>query len=52
MLKKLIVFAITSGVAAKLYKSYVEKQDQRASRAPARPAGGAQTRRPAQKKQA
>lgn len=52
MLKKLIVFAITSGLAAKLYKSYVEKQDQRASRTPAKPAGGTQTRRPAQKKQA
>jgi uncharacterized membrane protein YebE (DUF533 family) len=52
MLKKLIVFAITSGLAAKLYKSYVEKQDQRASRTPAKPASGPQTRRPAQKKQA
>jgi Tfp pilus assembly major pilin PilA len=26
MLKKLLVFAITSGLAAKLYKSYTEKQ--------------------------
>ena len=33
MLKKLIVFAITSGLAAKLYKSYTEKQA--ASRSPA-----------------
>jgi hypothetical protein len=52
MLKKLIVFAITSGLAAKLYKSYVEKQDQRASRTPAKPAAGAPRRRPAQKTQA
>jgi hypothetical protein len=52
MLKKLIVFAITSGLAAKLYKRYVEKQDQRASHTPAKPAARAQTRRPAQKKQA
>jgi membrane protein implicated in regulation of membrane protease activity len=29
MLKKLLMFAITSGLAAKLYKRYVEKQDQR-----------------------
>jgi len=33
MLKKLLVFAITSGLAAKLYKSYAEKQA--ASRSPA-----------------
>jgi len=26
MLKKLLVFAITSGLAAKLYKRYTEKQ--------------------------
>jgi len=52
MLKKLIVFAITSGLAAKLYKSYVDKQEQRASRTPVTPAAGAQRRRPAQKKQA
>jgi hypothetical protein len=26
MLKKLLVFAITSGLAAKLYKHYTEKQ--------------------------
>jgi len=26
MLKKLLVFAITSGLAAKLYKRYAEKQ--------------------------
>lgn len=53
MLKKLIVFAITSGLAAKLCKSYVEKQDLRASRTPAKPtAGTAQRRRPARKKQA
>jgi hypothetical protein len=26
MLKKLLVFAITSGLAAKLYKAYVNKQ--------------------------
>jgi hypothetical protein len=52
MLKKLLMFAITSGLAAKLYKSYVEKQDQRASRTPAKPAGGPQRKRPAQKKQA
>ncbi len=26
MLKKLIVFAITSGLAAKLYKAYAEKK--------------------------
>lgn len=33
MLKKLLVFAITSGLAAKLYKSYTQKQA--ASRTPA-----------------
>ena len=27
MLRKLIVFAITSGLAAKLYRSYVGKRD-------------------------
>ncbi len=27
MLRKLIVFAITSGLAAKLYRSYVSKRD-------------------------
>ena len=32
MLKKLLVFAITSGLAAKLYKHYTEKQS--ASRSP------------------
>lgn len=32
MLKKLLVLAITSGLAAKLYKSYTEKQA--ASRSP------------------
>ena len=35
MLKKLLVFAITSGLAAKLYKSYTEKQ------AASRPTGAA-----------
>lgn len=35
MLKKLLVFAITSGLAAKLYKRYTEKQ------ADSRPAGAA-----------
>ncbi|MDP2818536.1 MAG: hypothetical protein Q8O29_09730 [Polaromonas sp.] len=29
MLRKLIVFAITSGLAAKLYRSYVSKRDGR-----------------------
>jgi membrane protein implicated in regulation of membrane protease activity len=52
MLKKLLMFAITSGLAAKLYKRYVEKQDQQASRTPAKPATGPQRKRPAQKKQA
>jgi Tfp pilus assembly major pilin PilA len=52
MLKKLLVFAITSGLAAKLYKNYVEKQDQRAARTSATPARGPQRKRPAQKKQA
>jgi hypothetical protein len=49
MLKKLLMFAITSGLAAKLYKRYVEKQDQQG---PAKPANGPQRKRPAQKKQA
>lgn len=31
MLKKLLVFAITSGLAAKLYKRYAEKQAQAAT---------------------
>jgi hypothetical protein len=52
MLKKLLMFAITSGLAAKLYKSYVEKQDQRAARTPDAPAGGPQRKRATQKKQA
>jgi hypothetical protein len=39
MLKKLLVFAITSGLAAKLYKSYTEKQaaSRSANGAPAKP---------------
>ncbi len=52
MLKKLIVFAITSGLAAKLYKRYAEKQEQRASRTPAEPAAEAPRGRSAQKNQA
>lgn len=52
MLKKLLVFAITSGLAAKLYKRYVEKQDQRAPRTPTASGKETQRRRPAQKKQA
>lgn len=36
MLRKLIVFAITSGLAAKLYRNYVSKRDaaDRAANAP------------------
>ena len=50
MLKKLLVFAITSGLAAKLYKRYAEKQAQAGSRSTA--AAGSKPvarKRPAQK---
>lgn len=35
MLKKLLVFAITSGLAAKLYKRYADKRAQAVTRSPA-----------------
>ena len=50
MLKKLLVFAITSGLAAKLYKSYTEKQA--ASRSPASTGSKPVARKPASRKQA
>jgi hypothetical protein len=50
MLKKLLVFAITSGLAAKLYKSYTEKQA--ASRSPSSTGGKPVARKPAARKQA
>jgi hypothetical protein len=50
MLKKLLVFAITSGLAAKLYKRYTEKQA--ASRSPASPDNKPAARKPAARKQA
>jgi hypothetical protein len=50
MLKKLLVFAITSGLAAKLYKSYTEKHA--ASRAPAPSGNKPVARKPAARKQA
>jgi hypothetical protein len=50
MLKKLLMFAITSGLAAKLYKSYTEKQA--ASRSPASAGSKPVARKPAARKQA
>ncbi|WP_411885158.1 hypothetical protein [Polaromonas sp. YR568] len=50
MLKKLLVFAITSGLAAKLYKSYTEKQA--ASRSPSSTGGKPVARKSAAPKQA
>lgn len=53
MLKKLLVFAITSGLAAKLYKSYVRKQDSHTSRTPSGgAANGTQRNNPVPKTQA
>lgn len=50
MLKKLLVFAITSGLAAKLYKRYTEKHAQANGSAPAAAGGkSVQRKRPAQK---
>ena len=50
MLKKLLVFAITSGLAAKLYKRYTEKQA--ASRSPDAESGKPVARSRAAQKQA
>lgn len=35
MLRKLIIFAITSGLAAKAYKAYAQKRDQGTAATPA-----------------
>jgi hypothetical protein len=50
MLKKLLVFAITSGLAAKLYKRYAEKHAD--SRTPGTAGGKPVARRSAAQKQA
>lgn len=52
MLKKLLVFAITSGLAAKLYKRYVDKQAQADSASPASAGSKPAARKPVSPKQA